>query len=452
MSGPYAGRSVLVAGAGVSGAAVARALLAMDATVLVADQRAGERTAELERAGARFIGLPAEPPSGVDLVVVSPGWRPDDPLLTAAERAGLPVIGEVELAWRHRDPAIPWLAVTGTNGKTTTTLMLESILRAAGRRTVAAGNVGVPLIEVSAGNYDVLAVELGSPQLHSAPSLHPLAGTVLNLAPDHLDWHGSFDAYAEAKRRVYAGDVAVLNVADEWSVRLAQGHPRQVGFTLADPDPGQLGCADGVLLDRAFGDAAAGVALATVADIGVPGPHNVANALAAAALARVYGVPPEAVAAGLRTFRPAPHRNALVSTVDGVDYVDDSKATNPHAASASLAAYERVVWIAGGLLKGVAVDDFVAAISRRLVAVVLLGADRARLAEALARHAPDVPVTEVTRTDNGAMDEVVAHAAGYAAAGDTVLLAPAAASWDMFTDYTARGRAFAAAVAGLGRR
>jgi len=446
----YQGRTVLVAGAAVAGAAVARVLLAREAVVLVADQRESESTAELELAGARFVGLPSALPLGVDTVVASPGWRPDHPLLVAAAAAGIDVIGEVEFAWQLRDPAVPWLAVTGTNGKTTTVLMLESILRAAGLRTVAAGNVGLPLAEVVGTPYDVLAVELGSPQLHSAPSLRPLAGTVLNVAPDHIDWHGSFERYTAAKARVYAGNAAaVVNLDDEWSVRLAAGSARTVGFTLSAPPQGSLGVMDGVLADRT---ADPGVVLANVSDIPVPGPHNVANALAAAALARVYGVDPAAVSAGLRSFTPAPHRNALVSTVDGVAYVDDSKATNPHAAAASLSAYGRVVWIAGGLLKGVAVDDFVASIRDRLAAVVLLGADRQLLAEALARHAPDVPVTEVTRTDNGAMDEVVARAAGLAAPGDTVLLAPAAASWDMFSDYSARGRAFVAGVQKLAAR
>lgn len=439
----YAGRTVLVAGAAIAGAAVTRVLLARGATVLVADERESERTAALERLGARFVGVPDSPPAGLDAVVVSPGWKPTHPLLMAAAAGGTPVLGEVELAWQLRDPAIPWLAVTGTNGKTTTVLMLESILRAAGRRTVAAGNVGLALVEVAAGPYDVLAVELGSPQLHSAPSIRPLAGTVLNIAPDHIDWHGSFAAYVEAKRRVYQGNrTAVVNADDQWSLRLAGDGPR-VAFTLDRPERGQLGPADGALLDRTGPE---DVELAALSDVPVPGPHNVANAAAAAALARVYGVPPEAVAAGLRSFTPAPHRNALVATADGVSWVDDSKATNPHAATASLSAYDRVVWIAGGLLKGVAVDDFVAAVAPRLAAVVLLGADRRQLAEALARHAPDVPVTEVTRTDNGAMDEVVARAAGLARPGETVLLAPAAASWDMFTDYTARGRAFADAV------
>jgi len=441
---------VLVAGAAVAGAAVTRVLLAAGADVFLADQQEGERTAELERLGARFVGLPTLVPPGVSTVVASPGWRPDHPLLVAALAAGIDVIGEVEFAWQLRDPGVPWLAVTGTNGKTTTVLMLESILRAAGLRTVAAGNVGLPLAEVIGTPYDVLAVELGSPQLHGAPSLRPLAGTVLNVAPDHIDWHGSFEAYAAAKARVYAGATAVVNLDDDWSVRLSAASLSTVGFTLSAPPEGSLGVVDGVLLDRAHGaGGGAGVALADVADIPVPGQHNVANALAAAALARAYGVEPAAVSAGLREFRPAPHRNALVSTVDGVAYVDDSKATNPHAAAASLSAYRRVVWIAGGLLKGVAVDEFVASIRDRLSAVVLLGADRQLLVEALARHAPDVPVTEVTRTDNGAMDEVVTLAAGLATAGDTVLLAPAAASWDMFDDYSHRGRAFADAVARL---
>ncbi|MBA3525181.1 MAG: UDP-N-acetylmuramoyl-L-alanine--D-glutamate ligase, partial [Geodermatophilaceae bacterium] len=446
----WTGRRVLVAGAAVAGAAVSRALLRHGADVLVADQRNSDRVTQLVAAGARFVGVPDGLPDGVSAVVASPGWKPDHPLFLAAVAAGVEVLGEVEFAWRLRDPAVAWLAVTGTNGKTTTTLMLESILRADGARTVAAGNVGLPLADVVEQPWDVLAVELGSPQLHSAPSLRPLAGTVLNIAPDHLDWHGSLEAYTRAKARVYAGNTAaVVNADDDWSVRLAAGSARLVPFTLGPPPPGGLGLSDGALVE----DGADGlVELGRVGDIGVPGAHNVANALAAAALARIYGVAPDAVARGLRAFTPAPHRNALVATVDGVAYVDDSKATNPHAATASLLAYPRVVWIAGGLLKGVPVDEFVAAVGHRLVAVVLLGADRADLARALARHAPDVPVTEVARVDNEAMTEVVARAAGLARPGDTVLLAPAAASWDMFSDYTARGRAFAAAVGALPAR
>ena len=168
--------------------------------------------------------------------------------------------------------------------------------------------------------------------------------------------------------------------------------------------------------------------------------------LAAAALARAHGVPAGAVRAGLRAFVPEPHRIAEAATIDGIRFVDDSKATNPHAARASLTAYEHVVWVAGGLLKGADVDDLVAAAAGHLRAVVLIGQDRAAIAQALARHAPDVPVVDIDRTDTGAMDEVVKQARALARVGDVVLLAPAAASMDMFTDYGARGDAFVGAV------
>jgi UDP-N-acetylmuramoylalanine--D-glutamate ligase len=468
--GSYTGMRVLVAGAGASGAAAARALLGLGALVTVADRAASERTEALAAAGARVaLGL-AVPPEGTRLVVTSPGWRPDAPLLVAAASAGLEVIGEVELAWRLQQrlrpaSATPWLALTGTNGKTTTVRMLEAVLRAAGLRAVATGNVGLPVVDAALADppHDALAVELSSFQLHWSPSPRPVAAAVLNIAPDHLDWHGSLAGYAADKARIYAGNpIAVFNADDDWSTRLAGGKPRRVGFTLSRPGAGQLGVEDGMLVDRAFGDtgspalsgrpAQSGVELAAVGDVRPAGPHNVANALAAAALARAHGVPAGAVAAGLRAFVPDAHRNAPVGQVGGVSYVDDSKATNPHAAAASLAGYPRVVWIAGGLLKGAPVDELVAAARPRLVAAVLLGADRAAIRDAIARHAPDLPVVEVARTDDGAMAEVVLAAAGLARPGDTVLLAPAAASMDMFTDYAARGAAFAAAVRALGTR
>jgi UDP-N-acetylmuramoylalanine--D-glutamate ligase len=205
-----------------------------------------------------------------------------------------------------------------------------------------------------------------------------------------------------------------------------------------------------MLVDRAFGGSEQSEqALAAVADVRPAGPHNVANALAAAALARAYGVPAAAVAAGLRAFVPDPHRNAPIAEVAGVSYVDDSKATNPHAAAASLAGYPRVIWIAGGLLKGAPVDELVATVRSRLAGAVLLGADRAAIRDAISRHALDLQVVDVARTDHGAMGEAVRAAAGMARPGDTVLLAPAAASMDMFRDYAARGDAFAAAVRAL---
>jgi UDP-N-acetylmuramoylalanine--D-glutamate ligase len=203
--------------------------------------------------------------------------------------------------------------------------------------------------------------------------------------------------------------------------------------------------AGGVLTDRAFG----GGALAPADEVRPAGPHNVANALAAAALARAHGVDPAAIRAGLAAFVPDRHRNEPVAEIAGVAYVDDSKATNPHAAAASLGSYDPVVWIAGGLLKGAPVDELVAAVADRLAGAVLLGADQAVIAAAIARHTPNLPVVAVSRTDDGAMSEVVRAATGLARAGDTVLLAPAAASMDMFRDYGARGDAFAAAVRAL---
>ena len=442
---------VVVAGAGVSGVAAAHVLRERGARVTVVD--ASDERAEPLRAAGFPVLATDRPPPRTALVVTSPGWRPDAPLLVAAAAAGIEVIGEVELAWRLRPTdAAPWLAVTGTNGKTTTVRMLASILSAAGLRTVAAGNVGLPLLAaVLDGSHDVLAVELSSFQLHWSSTLAPHTAVVLNVAPDHVDWHGSLDAYADAKGRIFgSGTVAVYNREDAESVRLAALAQSQVGFTLGSPAAGELGVVEDLLVDRAFPEVPGeATALATLADVSVPGRHNVANALAAAALARSYGVPAEAVAAGLRGFSPDPHRNALVATVEGVAWVDDSKATNPHAAAASLAAYPTVVWIAGGLLKGAEVDDLVRDAAHRLRAVVLLGTDRGPFVQALRRHAPDVPVVEVERLDTGAMLDVVSAARRLARTGDTVLLAPAAASMDCFRDYRQRGELFASAAGAL---
>ena len=456
-----AGQHVLVAGAGVSGRSAAEALLAVGACVTVTDASVDRLAAlaSLESQGAVLTAGLSEPPEGTDLVVTSPGWKPSSPLLAAAERAGIEVIGEVELAWRldqdKPQPAV-WLAVTGTNGKTTTVSMLESILRAAGVDAVACGNVGLPVVDAVRAGHRVLAVELSSFQLHWSHSLAAHSSVVLNLADDHLDWHGSLDAYGAAKARVYNGNsVAVYNADDPWSSRLVAARPsgaasRRVGFTLSSPASGQLGLAGGELVDRAFGagDPASGegVVLATLADVHPAGPHNAANALAAAALARAFGVDSGAVAEGLRLFQPGSHRSVVVTESAGVTYVDDSKATNPHAADAALRAHPRVVWIAGGLLKGANLDDLVAANAQRLDAAVLIGADRGEFASALARHAPDVPVQQVDAGDDEGMIRAVRIASEFAQPGSVVLLAPAAASMDMFTDYAHRGRAFADAV------
>jgi len=333
-------------------------------------------------------------------------------------------------------------------------------------------------------------VELSSFQLHWSPSIVPTAGLVLNVAEDHLDWHGGLEAYAQAKARALVGRIAVAGIDDEIAARLLRESrsPHKIGVTLHPPAEGQLGVDDGRLLDRAFpvsdsrpevydsrpgvwdsretpreshstgreshtrGRESDGVVLADVADVTPGGPPGLTDALAAAALARAYGVSADAVARGLRDFRPGPHRSAPVGTSAGVRYVDDSKATNPHAADAALRAQPagRIVWVVGGLLKGARVDGLVAAHAARLRAAVVIGTDRAEIVDALARHAPQIPVVEVTEGDDGVMRSAVRRAAALARPGDVVLLAPAAASMDQFRDYAARGSAFAAAVAELG--
>ncbi|MEV7024085.1 UDP-N-acetylmuramoyl-L-alanine--D-glutamate ligase [Kitasatospora sp. NPDC093558] len=464
---------VVVAGLGVSGISAARVLHGLGARVTVVDGGSGEglqaRAAELEAQGITVrLGDGAGLPEGTRLIVTSPGWPPSSPLFAAADEAGVEVWGDVELAWRLRKPLpatgepAPWLAVTGTNGKTTTVQMLASILTAAGKRTAAVGNVGVSVLDAVLAEepYDVLAVELSSYQLHWAPSLRPHSAAVLNLAPDHLDWHGSMEAYAADKGRIYEGNVVacVYNLADpatEELVREADVEEgcRAIGFGLGAPGPSNFGVVDGLLVDRAFvPDRAKNAAeLGAVEDVNPPAPHNITNALAAAALARAYGVEPKAVREGLRAFRPDAHRIAEVAVVDGVTYIDDSKATNTHAAAASLAAYRPIVWIAGGLAKGATFDDLVQGAAERLRAAVLIGEDRALIREALARHAPDVPVIEAAEGQTGAvaMAEVVRTAASLAQPGDTVLLAPACASMDMFTNYGERGDLFADSVRGL---
>jgi UDP-N-acetylmuramoylalanine--D-glutamate ligase len=485
---PWQTLRVVVAGIGVSGAAAAQVLRRLGADVVAVDGRddaANRERAEPLRARGVDVRLgdraeAAEAPEalaalleGCDLVVTSPGWRPDAPLLVAAARLGLPVWGEVELAWRLRpleDPA-PWLCLTGTNGKTTTVRMLTAMLEAAGASAVAAGNVGLPLLDAVLAEpaHDVIAVELSSFQLHWTHSVRPLAAAVLNIAPDHVDWHGGLDAYAADKGRIYAGAqvACVYNAADPRTEQLVREADVEegctaVGFTLGAPAVGQLGVVDDLLVDRAFHPDRhrSAAELGSVRDVSPLAPHNVENALAAAALARAYGVPESAVRDGLRRFAPDAHRIATVAEVDGVTWVDDSKATNPHAAAASLRAFERVVWVAGGLAKGATFDELVAAAAPRLAGVVLLGRDRDLIRAALARHAPDVPVFDVGGGDTEAvaggapgedlgeraMEVAVREAARLAEPGHTVLLAPACASMDLFTDYRARGQAFAAAV------
>jgi len=465
-----AGARVLVTGAGITGRSVSAVLAPMGVRLFICDDdpKALQRLAE----PATVVGTAdaAARVGDFDLVITSPGFSPTAPALAAAVAAGVPVWGDVELAWRldmsgRFGPPRRWLVVTGTNGKTTTTSMLHGMLLAAGLRSVLCGNIGSPVLDMLDEPAELLAVELSSFQLHWAPSLRPDVGAVLNVAEDHLDWHGSFAHYAAAKARALTGRVAVAGVDDPVAARLLADAPAalRVGFRLGEPAQGELGVHDGVLVDRAFAN---GMSLTAASTVPVPGPVGVLDALAAAALARAVDVPADAIADALASFRVAPHRAQVVAVVDGVAYVDDSKATNPHAAQASIAAYPRVVWVAGGLLKGASVDEMVRQVANRLVAVVLVGRDRAAVANALSRHAPDVPVVEVTAGDDavvhGASDaqvsigervmvEVVDAARRLARPGDTVLLAPAGASFDQFSGYAHRGDTFAAAVRGTTR-
>lgn len=477
---PWPKARVVVAGLGTSGFAAADAMTELGATVTVVDESQSEAVADkgrlLEILGAQVRlgpGATSALPSGTDLVVTSPGWRPTSPLLASAAKAGIPIWGEIELAWRLQQPdrVVPWLAVTGTNGKTTTVGMLESILKAAGLSVAAVGNVGRPVMEavLDETEYDVFAVELSSFQLHWTESLALHSAAVLNLEPDHLEWYADstawdelgwpvrqpMAAYAADKARIYqrVTHSCIYNVADPATEQMVAGAEvtegaRAIGFTTQIPSVSMLGIVDDLLVDRAFipqrRDSA--LELARVSDIAGSAPHNIANALAAAGLARSFGVPPRAVSDGLRATVIGGHRIETVVEHAGVRWVDDSKATNPHAASASLAAFESVVWIAGGQAKGTTFDDLVVRFADRIRAAVVFGIDRQVIADALARHASHVPVIVIDTADTGTMQLVVDAAAEMARPGDTVLLAPGCASKDMYSGYDARGDAFAAAV------
>ncbi|GER24372.1 UDP-N-acetylmuramoylalanine--D-glutamate ligase [Zafaria cholistanensis] len=484
----WTGLRVVVAGLGLSGFSAADTLVELGARVVVIDgadteaNRARADTLEIVGAAAVLLGtahvadLPLVEGEPAELVIASPGWNPRHPVLAAAAEAGIPVWGDVELAWRVRERAgrrtAEWLAVTGTNGKTTTVGMVESMLRAAGLRAVAAGNVGTPILDAvrDPEGYDAIAVELSSFQLHHTHTMSPLASVVLNLAEDHIDWHGSYAEYVAAKAKIYERTrvAAVYNVEQAETERLVEDAEvvegcRAVGFTTGIPAVSMLGVVEGLLVDRAFIEdrRTSAAEMATLEDLGEVAPrHTVANALAAAALVRAYGVEPRAVREGLRAFDPGAHRIQPVARRGDILWINDSKATNPHAAAASLGAFASVVWIAGGLSKGVDYDDLVAAHAERLRTVVLIGTDTAALRAALQRHAPQVPVIEAAVGETGqeraqtargteVMAAAVAAAASVAAPGDTVLMAPAAASMDQFASYAHRGNAFIEAVRAL---
>ncbi|WP_227712861.1 UDP-N-acetylmuramoyl-L-alanine--D-glutamate ligase [Nanchangia anserum] len=464
-----------VAGLGRSGLACLQVLADMGARCIGVDgsedalerARTAEASCDLVRASSLEQVRAAY--DGADVVIVSPGIAPSQPLHAAALSAKAHVWSEVELAWRYQQqsahPQRPWLAITGTNGKTTTVAMTAAILEAAGWHTPAVGNVGDPIITaVAEDNADALAVELSSFQLASTHSLRPHAAVCLNVAEDHLDWHGSVEDYVAAKARVYRGTrlACVYNRDEPRTIDMVADADvsegaRAIGFTRGIPGLSEIGVVEDVVCDRAYiaNRRTHARELATFADLAhlggeVPAATTLSDALAAAALACSLDIPADAVARGLRAFSPASHRRAVVSHATGVTWIDDSKATNAHAALASLSGCppRSVVWIAGGDAKGQDFADLVAQVAPSLRGVVLIGVDRTPLREALARHGGGVPVMELEDHPE-IMTSAVNEAVALSLPGDQVILAPACASWDQFANYRARGEAFAAAVRGL---
>jgi UDP-N-acetylmuramoylalanine--D-glutamate ligase len=477
----WKGLRVAVLGLASTGFSVADTLAELGADVLVVTETASEEYARLVPViGARlWQGSLADVPAELrqfapELVVASPGFAPAHPVVAWAREAGVPLWGDIELAWRVRDKVLrpdgtpaDWVLITGTNGKTTTTRLTATMLVEGGLRAAPCGNIGVPVLDAvrDPAGFDVLVVELSSHQLwylglNDGPgSPSPHAAVCLNLADDHLIWHGSFDAYRDAKAVVYrhARVACVYNKADDATLRMVEDADvvegaRAIGFDLGVPGPSDLGVIEGILVDRAFLEErrTSALELTTVAALserGLSAPHIVANILAAAALARSLDVQPAAIRSALEGFRLDPHRIEVVGRSGGVTWVDDSKATNPHAAASSLAAYPGSVWIVGGQLKGVDIGALVAQRGPGSRAAIVIGVERAEVVAAFARHAPAVPVFEVDHAETETvMTRAVELAAGIARDGDVVLLAPAAASFDQFTGYDDRGARFAAAV------
>ncbi len=441
-----AGRRVVVLGFARTGRAAARLLAAAGAAVVaVEDAPAADAAETAAGAGARLVVAPgrnelAELLAGADLVVVSPGVPPSHPLFALADPTRL--VSEVELAGRVA--AVPIAAVTGTNGKTTVTSLAAAMLEASGRACVAAGNIGLPLIEAVADPaLDVVVAEVSSFQLATTDRFHPFVAAHLNLAADHLDWHGSTAAYAAAKARVFANqeaaDVAIANADDPASLRAARTSPgRLVTFGHAGADytevAGDLVTPDGSLLP--------------VARLARRLPHDRVNALAAAAVARAAGATLEGCRAALEAWRPLAHRVAHVATVGGVAYYDDSKATTPSAVAAAVAGFDAVVLVAGGRNKGLDLGELAAAArpgGRAVVhAVVAIGEAADEVVEVFAG-------TGCALRRASSMDEAVVAARDLARRGDAVLLSPGCASFDWYRSYAERGDDFARAVRALER-
>jgi UDP-N-acetylmuramoylalanine--D-glutamate ligase len=460
----------VVYGLGVSGFSVADTLNELGAQVLVvADKAEAEVVDILDVLGVehligkdsanvqeRFVAFTP------DVLITSPGIRPDNSLIVQARAAGIQVWTDIDLAWRVRDKAgvaSQWICITGTNGKTTVTQLVEKMLVTAGIKAAACGNIGIPILDVvrDPAGFEVLVVELSSFQLEYINSIEPMASVVLNLAQDHLDWHGSMNQYGLAKGKIYNNTkvCCVYNAGDKTTSELLQAavntdSAQAVGFTVNTPAPNEIGWVEDILVDRAFvDDPSVALELASLSDLNssiVLSPHLMSNIAAAASLARAAGVQPSEIATALQQFELDAHRIQLVVAKDGISWVDDSKATNPHAAAAALASFDSVVWVVGGLLKGVDISDLVSRYASKVRAAIVIGLDRAPVLDVFAKLAPSTQVFEIVSEPGEIMNEVVRIAKDVAREGDTVLLAPAAASMDQFKDYAQRGEFFATAV------
>ena len=447
---------LLVLGGGVTGRSVAQVLSNMGAEVSIYDEN--------ESSSFEFSRVTINELSNINwaAAVVSPGWRPGHPVIADLRNREIPLLNEIDIAWEIKQQVAPeqkWLAVTGTNGKTTTVELTESILKAAGINAFACGNVGTPVIDAvtSKQKYDYLILELSSFQLHWSESAEYVAGSILNIALDHIDWHGSFSEYAKSKLDLLSRSVtAILNGDDAVVVEGSQHwQGRKVFYTLQTPKPGEIGLVEDLLVDRAFVvDPMEAAMFCELSEVKPTAPHSVSNALAAAGLARAIGVDHEVIRGAIKKFKPGRHRIELVLEQNEIRWIDDSKATNPHAAQASVMSELSVVWIAGGLAKGAEMSELIAQVGSRLRAVVLIGTDRELIAEELLTKFPNVSIVRVdpkpghdrSAANNDFMNQIVTEAKLLAQKGDAVLLAPACASMDQFLSYSDRGDRFAKSV------
>jgi len=441
------GKRVVVVGGAASGTAAARLLVERGAAVTLTDIRpALDQGPDLAALGITLaLGSHSEALlAESDLVVLSPGVPAGQPAVAAARAAGVPVIGEIELASRWLRGRV--VAITGTKGKSTTTALTGRILEAAGVRALVGGNIGPPLAGQVAGSTPetVHVVEVSSFQLETTDTFHPWIAALLNLSADHLDRHASVEEYAAAKSRIFARqterDVAVANADDPRALAMASGgRARVVRFARdAHLDEG-VTVADGWIVDRGAGG---DTRLVRTGDVRLTGPHLLADVLAAAAIARVVGAAPPAVAGAVASFTGLEHAMELVGEIRGVRFVNDSKATNVDAARQAIETFGRgLVVIMGGRFKGGDLRRLRPALASRGATVVAIGE-----AAPLMQDAFDGAAAVHTA---GSMAEAVRTAMAAAAPGGSVLLAPACASFDMFENYAARGRAFKAAVAAM---